>query len=147
MFECRHLLFNCCIFVWQVHILSMYWLINKYEDWCLGANIISWGRCNNFIHSCSFTSGYCNNLFRNTHFTIYQLWCFVNGNTETEIIYSSFYVNCNLVFKWLIWYTEVTNLLLFTTNAPKTHRQPQHTLQTPVLRSDSNSSISVTIQN
>jgi hypothetical protein len=37
--------------------------------------------------------------------------------------------NCNLKFKWEIHCTETTNLLQFTINVPKSHRQPQRTLQ------------------
>jgi hypothetical protein len=38
-------------------------------------------------------------------------------------------VNFNLTFKCQLYFTEITNLLQFTINVPKSHRQPQCTLQ------------------
>ena len=53
----------------------------------------------------------------------------VNCNKEREINYCWFNFNFNLMFKWQISSAEMTDLLQFTTNVRKSHRQPQCTLQ------------------
>jgi len=74
-----HIMLACKHFSWSVlYMFDTYTSyphtdqLIKLKSWCSDANIINRGRLNNFIHSCSFTRGYCNNLFCNAHFTIYQ---------------------------------------------------------------------------
>jgi len=59
---------------------------------------------------------------------IYEYRSIVNDNKERRITYCQYYFNFNVMVKWQICYTEVTNLLQFTINVWKTHCQPRYTL-------------------
>ena len=76
MLACKHLLLNCTVYVWHVHILSTYKLM-KLKSYGSDANIISWGWHSNVIHSSSFACRYYKNLFCNVHYTISQWQCYL----------------------------------------------------------------------
>jgi hypothetical protein len=64
------------------------------------------------MHTCLIPDGY-----RDKTVLIYRHKSIVNGNKDREVAYYWFIVN--LVFKWQICYTEMTNLLQITIDVLK----------------------------
>jgi hypothetical protein len=96
-----------------------------------GGNINNWGgdrigHCEkkNYMNVCLILISY-----QDRAVSIYKYKSIVNGNKEREITFCWFNFNFNLRIKWQICYTEITNVLQFTINVKKSHRQPQCTLQ------------------